>query len=346
MDEITLFTAIKPSPPENGEVIRRGARARLAAVMTRPQRTGRYRWPGPHHPNGGPVRYGPDWRRSLMLAAGTAAACAAITAALVAMTGGAAPSTSTGGAQARTTAYVIKRVENALAGTGLVFHGRTSSDVGPSSTWVYGSRNRFEEYSPNCGHLKPNGECTGHGGSVPFLAEGTAFIGGQLTGVYVTYFDHRWSRERLYPATGACSTTDRLGMGGPPPVTGQWQAFIQTTLACGAATVTGHVRVDGVETTKITGLPVTVRLSRGMAGSVGEKWARVRWALYVNPTTYLPVRTYGSTQTFGGPEPSFLSWSVTDVQWLPPTAANIAKALVTIPHGYRQVSSAADQQPG
>jgi len=347
MDEITLFTAIQPSPPENAEVLRRGARARLAAVMTRPQRPGRHRWPGGHHPEGGHARYGLDRRRSLLLAAGTAAVCVAVTAAVVAMTGGATPSTGTGGAQARTTAYVIKRVENALAGTDLVFQGRTRSDVGPSSTWVYGPRNRFEEYSPsNCGHLKPNGECTMRGGSVPFLAEGTALIGGKLTGVYVTFFDHKWSLERLYAATGACSTTDRLGMGGPPPVTDQWHAFIQTTLACGTATVTGHVPVDGVETTKITGLPVTVRLPPGQARSVGERWARVQWALYVDPTTYLPVRTYGSTLTYGGPRPSFLSWSVTDVQWLPPTAANIAKALVVIPHGYRHVSSAADQQPG
>jgi hypothetical protein len=341
MDEITLFTAIQPSPPENAEVIRHGARARLAAVMARPQR------PGRPHPGGWPARYGPRWRRSLVLAAGTAAACVAVTAALVATTGGAAPSTGTGRAQARTTAYVIKRVENALARTDLVFQGRTSSNVGPSSTWVYGSRNRFEEDSgSNCGHLKPGGECTNQGASVPFLAEGTALIGGQLTGVYVTYFDHKWSREPQYAATGACSTTGRLSMGGPPPVTDQWHAFIQATLACGAAAVTGQVRVAGVKTTKITGLPVTVRLSRGEARSVGEKWARVQWALYVNPTTYLPVRTYGSTLTYGGPKPSFLSWSVTDVQWLPPTAANIAKALVVIPHGYRRVSSPADQQPG
>jgi hypothetical protein len=35
--------------------------------------------------------------------------------------------------------------------------------------------------------------------------------------------------------------------------------------------------------------------------------------------------------------------SVTDVQWLPPTAANIAKTLVTIPPGFRHVKSLADQ---
>jgi len=35
--------------------------------------------------------------------------------------------------------------------------------------------------------------------------------------------------------------------------------------------------------------------------------------------------------------------SVTTVQWLPPTRANQAEALVTIPPGYHRVSSAANQ---
>jgi hypothetical protein len=63
----------------------------------------------------------------------------------------------------------------------------------------------------------------------------------------------------------------------------------------------------------------------------------------VNATTYLPVRLSGSAHTYGGPAPSTYSTSVTDMQWLQPTAANIAKALVTIPAGFHQVSSPADQ---
>jgi hypothetical protein len=139
-----------------------------------------------------------------------------------------------------------------------------------------------------------------------------------------------------------CPTTAALEMGGPPLPTNHWSAFINATLACGAATVTGHVRIDGVDTTKITG-SVTVRLSAGYAKVVREKWARARWTLYVDPRTYLPVRMYGSTETFGGPAGSTRFASVTDVQWLRPTAANIAKTLVTIPPGFRHVKSPADQ---
>lgn len=68
-----------------------------------------------------------------------------------------------------------------------------------------------------------------------------------------------------------------------------------------------------------------------------------RWTLYVSPATYLPVRIYGSTETSGGSAGSFTSSFVTNVQWLPPTPANVAQTLITIPRGFDRVSSRADQ---
>jgi hypothetical protein len=124
-------------------------------------------------------------------------------------------------------------------------------------------------------------------------------------------------------------------MAGPIPPA-RWPAFIGATLACGAASVTGHVRIDGVETTQITGKPVTVRLSAGYGKLATEKRVRVLWTLYVNPTTYLPVRISGSTQTFGGKAGNQPFTSVTEVRWLPPTRANIAQILVTIPAGFHR----------
>ena len=70
---------------------------------------------------------------------------------------------------------------------------------------------------------------------------------------------------------------------------------------------------------------------------------RVRYTLWVNPTTYLPVRVSGSDTAYGGSGGRTVSSGVTNVQWLPPTKANIAQALVTIPPGYQQVKSSADQ---
>ncbi len=288
-------------------------------------------------------------RRTLAIRAAVACGTAAATvAAVIAVTGGASgPTVGGNAAQARTVAYVTSRVERALAHENLVFFGRTEGNTwGPTLTWAYGPRSRFAEFTGSaCGHALASGECTHRGGSELYLADGTALVNGKLTSAYVTYFDRKYSLSGP-PAsapTSACTPKLALEISGPPSVTIRWADFINGTLACGAASVTRHVRIDGVETTKITGKPVTVALPAGEAKAVRAKWVRVRWILYVSPTTYLPVRMYGSNETFGGKASRFVSSSVTDVQWLPPTAANTAKALVTIPPGFRQVTSPADQ---
>jgi hypothetical protein len=276
------------------------------------------------------------------VAGGTAAVTAAAVAVIVA-----GPAQTGGAAQARTVAYVTSRVESALTSQNMVYAARTQNSIGRSTitwaTWGYRSRGQIEEFAGSR-WCTSRGACTHRGGSGLALADGTALVGGKLVSAYVTYDNHEFSLSPLVPtAARACSTTAALELGGPSTVTSHWPAFIGATIRCGAATVTGHVRVDGVETTKITGKPVTIRLPAGEARDLGEKWLTARWTVYVNPTTYLPVRMKGSSTTFGGRWPSSTSSSVTDVKWLPPTAANLAKTLVTIPAGFRQVSSSADQ---
>ena len=271
--------------------------------------------------------------------AGTAVLAVGLLLAGVLPASGGTPGQTNSVSHARTVAYVVSRVERALAGTDLVFFGRTSSNTwGPSVTWAYGPQNRFEEFTGRaCGHTDPNGWCTHHGGSVRFIAQGTALVHGKLRGVYVTYYNRRYSLSSLgVPPASACSKTGALGMGAPPDATRHWSAFINTTLACGAAHVTGHVWINGVETTKITGRPVAVKLSPGYSKVVRERWARVQWILWVNPKTYLPVRMYGSTQTFGGAGGAVTPSGVTNVTWLPPTRGDIAKTLVRIQPGFHQ----------
>ena len=278
-------------------------------------------------------------------ACGGVAAVAAAAALVVSLPAGGAPATTgAAGTQARTVAYVVTRVKQALAGERQVFYGQTSSTYGPSITWAYGPRTRWEELTEaSCGHALPNGDCTHAGGSERYLAQGTARVGGKLTGVYVTYYNREWSLSPEIVPANACTTTARMEMSGVPVPTSHWSSFIDATLACGTASVTGHVWIDGQETTKITGTPVTERLQPGEAKAVGEKWARGEWTLFVNPKTYLPVRIVSATSTFGGPRASTRNASVTDVRWLKPTAANIAKATVTIPPGFRRVGSPASQ---
>jgi hypothetical protein len=275
------------------------------------------------------ARAGRRRARRRLISAG--AACAAAGLAILAVVTAGFDANSA--AQARTVAYVTSRVENALASENLVFVGRSSGmGGGYSVTWAYRSRNRYEEYSAGSTGITVVPPVTG-----PFLAQGTALIGGKLVGAYVTYFDHRYS---LWPLrslpSSACSASEALTMAAPIIPTTHWSSYIDATLACGAATVTGHVSIDGVETTKITGKPVTVKLSAGYAKAVKAKFATARWILYVSPTTYLPVRMVGSTQTYGGSGGSSASSFVTNVQWLPATPFNIAKALVTIPPGFHR----------
>jgi hypothetical protein len=285
--------------------------------------------------------------RRAMVAGGAVTATAAAVIIATASAGGTPARTGSSLAQARETAYIVTRVENALASEHGVYHGVTMSTGGqPSVTWAYGRRSRFEEFTGRqCGQvLMPSGDCTHAGASERYLAQGTALIKGKLTEAYVTYFDQRYSlSDYVYtPPSSACGKA-AMEMGGPAPASGDWPAFVKATLACGGARVAGHVRINGVQTTKITGKPVTVRLSGGYGKVVHEKYARALWTLYVNPQTYLPVRMIGVTETFGGSGGHTRFTSVTNVQWLPPTAANRAKALVTIPPGYHRVSSAASQ---
>jgi hypothetical protein len=246
----------------------------------------------------------------------------------------------------------MQHVASVLANGDLVMRGQSTetitssghtADAGENISWAYGPRNRMVELTgSSCGHALPNGSCTHRGGSEPFLAEGTALVNGKLTGAYVTYFDHKFSLSPLTTPAKACSKTARLEIGGLPAGISDWRTFIKTMLACGAGSVTGHVRIDGVETTEISG-SVTTSLSKGYARTVNEKAARVRYTLWVNATTYLPVREFGSTEAYGGSAGTTVSSGVTDVQWLPPTPANVAQTMVTIPAGYQQVSSPADQ---
>jgi hypothetical protein len=284
------------------------------------------------------------------LAFGTAAVtAAAVVAAVIPGTGGVT--------NAQATAYVIKRVQNALADENFVIQGQATGSMtvsvhghkvrssnGTSMSWSYGNRSRFVEFTGgSCGHVLADGSCAHRGGSELYLADGTALIGGKLTGAYVTYFDHKYS---LYPVgqdhPKACSRTAQLALGAPAVTMSNWPAFIKAMLGCEAATVTGHARIEGVKTTVISG-SVDVPLTKGYARSVRETRVRVRYTLYVDSATYLPVRAYGSTETYGGAAGPTVSASVTNVQWLPPTAANLAKTLITIPPGYTQVSSSAQQ---
>jgi hypothetical protein len=248
-------------------------------------------------------------------------------------------------AGAQMVADLTMQVRRAVANDNMVYLGQTNDSFGRDEVWAYGQQSRWIEYWPATDYRDRivNGQRLWdfppqYRGQV-YSAEGTALVGGKLMGAYVIYPDRKYSLSQGRAVQSSpCTTTGALEMGGPATVGVNWKSFIDEMLACGAASVTAHVRVDGAQTTKITGKPVTVRLSPGYSKVVRANWVTVRWALYVNPTTYLPVRIEGSTKTFGGPAGTSVSSGVTEVRWLPSMKANIAKTLVTIPAGFQRVS--------
>jgi hypothetical protein len=233
----------------------------------------------------------------------------------------AARSAQTGPALA--TAYVVRQVENALANDGQVmretqslisptgafaafFDGRQSYE---SVTWAYQGRN--------------NTETLGAHGRLQAMA-GTGIVNGKIRGVQVDYILHQWSflPGYLFPGpANACRTPVLLGATGQST---NWPLVIERTLACGRFRVAGYAEIDGAQTVKMTGSWV----------QPPKPDSTTTDTLFVAPSTYLPVRITQSTTVPG------LHGSVNsaDLQWLRPTAANRARATVTIPCGYQQIS--------
>ena len=203
---------------------------------------------------------------------------------------------------------MVSRVKAALTTENLVFHGKTTGTYGPSATWAYGHSVAVGGIHRESLPATPCPAASARTAADPSATwpPGTARAGGKLTGAYVTYYNREYSLSPITAAlpTSACSRTARLEMSGPAATPGDhWADFINATVACGAAKVTGHVWINGVQTIQITGKPITVRLPPGEAKAVREKWARDGWTLYVDPSTYLPVRMTGWNATFGGPAP-------------------------------------------
>ncbi len=271
-------------------------------------------------------------RRATVRAAAASGAAVAITAGAVAAAGAAGAfgsmpanqasgprpaATSTTGSQ---TAYVVARIEQALAPASvgnLISNSRTvfprgfalepvpGGMAGPqgsktaSAEWkvsylvqrAYGGTERYSAFTASGRYVFDLGIT---------LRNGTA------TATAVLYGSRTW-----WTATGGSSSGGRPGcvQGGTirlsaGPGNG-WPAFIRSQLACGAYSVIGRQVVGGIDTIKI-------------AGPYG-------FALWVNPETYLPVQlAIGPTRDY--------------FQWLPATQANLDLLKVSIPAGFKQVA--------
>jgi hypothetical protein len=88
---------------------------------------------------------------------------------------------------------------------------------------------------------------------------------------------HRPASPGAQPGPAQCGPGIRLGTGG-------WPAFIRYELSCGEFTKGGQRRIGGIEAIQLT-------------GNAGQE------TIWVNPRTYLPVRTvFHSPRAHGIPD--------------------------------------------
>jgi hypothetical protein len=264
-------------------------------------------------------------RRRLTAAAAGTGVAAAITAVAVIAGTGAASVAPAAPVRARTAAYVIRRVENALAGKNAVVETKyTFSPAFPAITqWNY--HGNFRSVQSGFMWLKGSPWAQGQ----ESWGVGTATIGGKRISVQVDFRHHEWySTPGFGFAPNGCSNGQVWAESGGPA---DWTTYIQQALSCGEFKIAGHVLINGKETIKITG---------SMQGHwLGHRALHVDATLFVDPSTYLPVRVIWSNRSSSADGKPLHGVVREDVRVLPPTPGNVAKASVTVPAGFRKVPS-------
>jgi hypothetical protein len=275
-------------------------------------------------------------RRSLAVRAAVACGTAAVIVAAVAVAQGpyAPARTAPGGVRAQTVAYVVQRMGTALAQANVVL--RTAYTFSPAFSairqWSYLGNVRTAQAG-----FMPAAAVRG----LPWAqgqeswAAGTTTINGKLAYVQVDYRRHQWYPTGAFGFEPSCSTGLNIVESNGPA---NWSAYIQQALSCGVFKAAGHARVNGKDTVAIAGSMLLPRFWTALGPHPEGRGAlHVTATLYVDPSTYLPVRMIWrnwSQAVAGKP----LRGSVReDITALPPTPANVAMASVTIPAGFRRV---------
>jgi hypothetical protein len=257
-------------------------------------------------------------RRRAAAAITGAGSIAAVT--VVIVTAAAVTPGQVGSQHAQTVAYVIGRTEAALAAVAsqnLIQYSRQTTTGGirvdyagvpqglSYAVWIYPGKERI----------------VGYGADGMVMADyGTVTAAGQRTTTLATYRDKTWWRQQITlppqvaptpePACEAATVVEGGAFG-----ISDWAAEIRAALSCGQYKIAGSGQVDGVHALKL----VPADPPHGMSA-----------VLWIDPSTYLPVRDVVS-----------MSWHGTvqeDFRWLRPTAVNLARLDVPIPAGFTQVA--------
>jgi len=264
-------------------------------------------------------------RRRIMTRATAAAGTAAAVAVALVAAGTTGASRDAG---SHTTAYVVRHAESALvtavAANDIMYLRATD---GTAERWFYlapqGSSNRYEVFSAS---------------GQPLMDIGVTATPASRTVTWVFYRAKTWWRMEgaatptpQPAAQNSCRSQIPVGLDvyESPAVL---VANIREALACGQLTNEGTQYVDGVAAIKLVSVHTFQVPMRGQTITV-----TVATTLWVDPASYLPVRWAQDGKVTG--RTGVVVPSVDeDVEWLPPTSANLAQLTVPIPPGFRQVS--------
>jgi hypothetical protein len=260
-------------------------------------------------------------RRYLVRSGLTAGTAAGLAIAVTLATGAGPQRAARVALQAQTVAYIMSRTERSLAGSGSrtiaieqdTWHGPAFAPGlvdgfgGPtpgaqsSVTWTYRNKSRTELFAD------------GH----PLDADAFVFPAGRRAGrqTQVDYRTKTWWRAALgtrviiVPPPASCQWAPF------PPATASW---IRHVVRCGFFRLAGHQVVDGIKALKIVSRTLMV-----------PGTAEIIW---INPGTYLPVRSLLETTT------GQRQWAVANYTWVTATARNLALLTQPIPAGFRRVA--------
>lgn len=138
---------------------------------------------------------------------------------------------------------------------------------------------------------------------------------GRITTTAIEYQTRTWDKDTAPYAYTTAPT------GCAPANPSDYYAFLHWGLRCvHDLKITGRATVDGLQTIKI------VSVAQGVDPLTMEFW--------VNPRTYLPVRTLLDSHN-SSPAAERVD-EQTDYQWLAPTTANLATLAVRIPAGFKR----------
>lgn len=308
------FCAAEPAPTRDWLA---AERAKLGAAIGAGQRHAiRFRWPMPS-------------RTAMAASAAAIAAVAALAAVVVIPSGHAGPQ-----ARIQTAAYVISHTESALSATAAenpVVYVHTSDGSGIEQSLGIGGpggprgSGTLRAQQVDAWYYGPNYYPARYRG---FTAAGQPVFDSSVTatsGAVVDYQARIWWRYTPHipawiPPHGSSLQCHDVGALGGPDNPVYWPADLRKLMACGVYTTAGTEQVDGVDAIKMT------QIRPDSADTV----------LWVDPSTYLPVRVEVRAQAQAGKKSNQFAWT-DDLRWLSPTAANLAKLTVTIPSGFVQV---------